>query len=98
MLYDKRWDAKFEQRVDPLSLRGLVQWLEKQPASTEYRYADPFSCLHTQWRLAAGATDYLVSAGGLEHRYGKGSSGIFSDHPQTFGAALDRARSFIGDK
>jgi hypothetical protein len=60
MLYDKRWDAKVEQKADPFKLETLIAWLEYQPADKEYCYTDNGYCLLGQYFSAAGYKNVQV--------------------------------------
>lgn len=48
MLYDPKWQ-KPEVKADPLSLTGLIAWLEKQPPEGKYCYSKWNDCLLSQW-------------------------------------------------
>ncbi len=52
MLWDPKKDIKTE--VEPLSLEGLVQWLETQDQKTEYKYTQSYDCLWARYMKAIG--------------------------------------------
>lgn len=54
MLYNKRWDAKVEQKADPFALGSLIAWIEKQPSDMRYCYTDGGICLLSQYFSACG--------------------------------------------
>lgn len=106
MLYDKRWDAK--TKADPLSLESLIAWLEKQPATKRYHYADSSGCALHQYFTAQGFKAVSVGPRFFSYRRGTFFGRLFGlcdrqELPpefnsavncmsQTFGTALDRAR------
>ncbi len=49
MLYDKRWDAKIEEKADPLSLEAFIAWLRQQPGDGVYCYGDSGHCLAAEY-------------------------------------------------
>lgn len=97
MLYDKRWDKQLEIRPDPLSLAGLIAWLETQPADKKYNWSDcEGGCLIDQYGTAVGHLHIGASGIKLHKIFGKGDGygKVCSNlsEPTTFGAALERAR------
>jgi len=79
-------------RPSVFSLDGLASWLETMPADQEYPFCDARKC---------GAAQYLKAHGEIPILSGKelielGWWNIFSDQPNTFGAALARTRSAQG--
>lgn len=103
MLYDKRWDAKVEQKAEPFSLGSLIAWLEKQPKDEVYCWNNVGECLMGQYARHidplshffpfANSTDlykYVIDGKIVDFgEFGK----IASETPRTFGAALKRARA-----
>lgn len=94
MLYDPKWEQQAETRAKP-SLAGLIAWLETQDPAEPYRYSCiDGSCLIDQYltyatgkpSLPDPATHWPV-CGGADNYWN-----IASPWPQTFGAALERAR------
>jgi hypothetical protein len=92
MLYDPT--MKPETKADPLSLEGLIAWLEKQPAYLPYDWRKPRHCLIGQWLRSTGLPENEIdqASTGLTHadpfrHIALGNSG------DTFGAALARARN-----
>ena len=99
MLWDPKKDTK--PAVDPFSVAGLVAWLETQPADGEYCYEDGGRCLIAKYIIAIGYRrpnigGYSMSADGLPSRKMPfGWEDISCIEPHTFGAALQRARSYL---
>ena len=98
MLYDKRWDAKVEAK--PLSLDGLIAWLERQPAGDSYNWHDcNGGCLIAQYGFAVGIDRLDADCKGIDAIFG-GNGGSYSEicgsAPFTFGAALKRALALRG--
>lgn len=94
MLYDKRWDAKIEQ-ANPLSLPAFIAWLEGQPASKVYEWQNCHGgCLVGQYGKAVGIDRLDARMDGIRQLFGTGANyaAICEMLPNTFGAALDRAR------
>lgn len=94
MLYDPKW-GKPETKPDVFSLESLIAWLEKQPAAEHYAAGDLDNCLLGQFGRAMGGDARDVSCE-------LGCTTLFADiafplgwnrETNTFGAALDRARS-----
>lgn len=96
MLYDPKWE---KPKVDPLSLGGLIAWLEMQPANKTYDWLDcSGQCLIDQYGAAVGLPHIAVNLNGELNQ-------IFPDMADyatvcgggedgwTFGGALERARS-----
>lgn len=65
MLYDPRWEV--EIKADPLSLEGLIAWLERKPADQEYDFLDNANCLNAQYFKARGFP--LFSCGTISFAY-----------------------------
>ena len=93
MLYDPKWEQ--QTRADPFSLESLITWLERQGPRQTYRFDQPAVCLVGQWIRAMG----LVA----EKDVGRISANLVTARsvfapivfrrPQTFAAALRRARA-----
>ena len=95
MLYNPRW----EQKVDPLSLEGLVAWLEQQPPETEYDWHDVRGgCLIGKYFKAIDAEEHQYDQvfKDCPKNYGKVCSSFSG--PTTFGAALARARAILAER
>jgi hypothetical protein len=95
MLYDPKWEAKSE----PLSLEGLISWLEKQPADQRYNFFDcEGECLFGQYMRAIGYTwdqsQNQPAGTPIEVFETLVYDSCACQQPMTFGAALDRARSY----
>lgn len=99
MLYDPKWETK--TKPDVFSLESLIAWLETMPADGTYNYNNcDGGCLldlylatatgkrsrpdpKTHWKTCGGGENYLF---------------IGRTKPQTFGAALSRARALSTGK
>lgn len=82
---------------NPLSLEGLIAWLEKQPAETTYHYMNTDDCLFCRYLRVCGFP--LNSMGGDYWRDNDGNKHALPKELQevplgatTYGAALERAR------
>lgn len=109
MLYDKRWDATPATKpADPFTLPALIAWLVTMPGDEEYNYYCAGECLLGQWvktidplaealqpRDPASPYDYRVH-GKLVDLYQFDQIAVKS--PETFGAALTRARKALSDQ
>lgn len=100
MLFDPKWTKK--TKANPLSVGGLVAWLERQPAETRYFFSDPENCLIAQYLTTSGYV--AVGVGGFTFSHGyhnrrrheklpSGFTDIAAAFPRTYGAALERARA-----
>ncbi len=98
--------SKPAQKADPFSLRSLVEWLEMQEGETAYDYTEPKYCLLGQYVVASGGKyipDYTIDghtldAGGFSlHAERPDLYEVVSEHPWTFGAALQRARNLLSE-
>ncbi len=96
--------SKPAQKADPLSLRSLVEWLERQDGETEYDYGCNGHCLIAQYLNAVGVKCAAV----VPRAYREGGEPIYKDfsrefesvaisRPHTFGAALQRARNLLSE-
>ena len=99
MLYDPRWEQKTDKQFAGISLRGLIAWLETKPADEQYEYSQPLKCVAAQYLQSMGCPekDSSVDFGGYVALETKAPDRdwlyqIVSQFPQTFGAALERAR------
>jgi hypothetical protein len=104
MLYDaKRWDRPVRSR--PTLLAGLVAWLEKQDATTEYDYTSPTSCLLARYMRSRGHWLIVCGPGSFISLYlgfipvcrhiPRSIDDIAVRRPNTYGAALERARAAL---
>lgn len=90
MLYDPKWEV--QTKPDVYSLESLIAWLEKLPAEKTYIWAGS-DCLICQYLEAHGENKFRT--------YGKFQPELRValvhpiSGPQTFGAALDRARKAL---
>jgi len=98
MLHNKSTGLK----PDVMSMEGLVNWLEQQPASRKYEYYDHRNCLVAQYLKAHGYEDpFVYSMGrwqdnkGMDWSFPGEFDGIAADCPRTFGAALKRAKALL---
>lgn len=98
MLYDPKWELP-DLTYSGVSLRGIIAWLETKPARESYCYTNPRACAAAQYKQSLGATgdDVIVK---LSYRIPADAPGIWlwnivAPEPQTFGAALERARKVM---
>ena len=99
MLYDPKWEQK--KTADPLSLAGLIAWLETQPSEGTYCYASNGKCLLALYFTARGFR--RVNMGPTKFYHGRiweyeaplphNFNAIAMGKPRTMGAALERARA-----
>ena len=92
MLYDPLWEQ--QTKADPKSIQTFIGWLETKNPHETYNYMDcSGGCLIGQYMTATG----VGWSHGEYNRQPDGFHLIFGDvaigHPQTFGAALERARA-----
>lgn len=97
MLYNPLWNT------EP-SLEGLIAWLETKPPETTYNFMTcRGTCLYGQYMTAIGIdwnstdskhkpTPYIYTVKGI------GTQHIASHEPNTFGAALERARAELQNR
>lgn len=100
MLYDKRWDAKVEQKADLFKLESLIAWLESMPADQQYDFHKcDGTCMlgqymqfqNVKWTPENYTQLHCAYGGGKFPNFGYIACAI----PRTFGAALTRARSAL---
>lgn len=98
MLYDPKWNTK--TAVEPLSVEGLIAWLERQPAGTKYDYGCNGHCLLATYLRAAhgwdpdiGGTVYRDHKSGAFGKLPAALNDIAWSGPRTYGGALKRARA-----
>jgi hypothetical protein len=82
MLYDPKW----EKKVDPLSLDGVIAWLETQDPATEYDWSSTLNCLLCRYLKSQGwnLLAYVSMATLTQSKA--------MERPWTYGAALERFR------
>lgn len=90
MLFDPKWER--QTKVDPLSLDAVISWLEQQPSDKIYCYMDLGKCLAAQYNASIGREYIVASAGCGRTLFDEELERIAVSEPQTFGAALARAR------
>ena len=103
MLYNQNW----EKPKDPMSLDGLIQWLETKDPDEKYCYIVSEGCLLAQyfrakgWAKARVSPSHLYSAPvrwlpfiRLSRPLPSGFNDIAVQGLFTFGAALDRACAY----
>lgn len=92
MLYDPKWEKK--TATDPLSLEGLIAWLETKNPDESYNFHDcKGACLWDQYMgRCTGSEEYEKI---WKHFRTFGFSAATS--PRTFGAALARARAALAE-
>ena len=92
--------------ADPNKLESLIAWLEQQPAKGTYDFVDPNNCLLCQYYRAVGVPVYSVDPGYYTIEIGKTVTlpRHFNEianggrEPETFGAALKRAREALASQ
>lgn len=90
MLYDPKWEAPV--KVEPYSIEGLIAWLEKQPADTEYDWPDTHGCLACKYLEGIGRRELREGTLGSVFKNNWTYHQVCAVEPWTFGAALKRAR------
>src|SRR5262245_32661999 len=109
MLYDPKWTKEAETRADPLllpiSLPGLIAWLETQDPNASYDYGcKTGECMVHQYLRAAGhpwktnPNNYWVAQGAIDRNGRVDPNQIAVGLPRTFGAALTRARKVLAER
>ena len=98
MLHNKSTGLK----PDVMSMEGLVNWLEQQPASRKYEYYDHRNCLVAQYLKTSGhGNPFVYSMGrwqdndGIDRAFPLMFDDVAVNHPRTFGAALKRAKVYV---
>lgn len=102
MLYDPKWEVQTETKADPFALSTLIAWLEQQESSATYCYGDGGRCLLARYFqnheypnvLVGGFTIWLTGDTGIGRHLPKILDDVSVVKPWTYGAALERARSF----
>ena len=77
------------------SVYGLISWLGRQDPATEYDWQDQRDCLGERYLEARGVGGGHYSA--LVDALDGVTNGIFITRPWTYGAALARAKSIVGE-
>lgn len=100
MLYDPKWEKPpTKAKVDPLTLKALIAWLEKQPATKAYCYQNSGTCLAAQYNASIGREYRVVAFRGVclfprRTSFDQQLENIaVAGH--TFGEALARARRMV---
>jgi hypothetical protein len=95
MLYNKRWDK--QTIANPFTLESLIGWLKKMPANESYSFLDcKGECLIGQYMTNLGLSwekdyDYCDICEKIFDDQ-TAAMAVLAVHPQTFGAALERAK------
>lgn len=92
MLFDPKWEAG--TKADPLSLAGLIAWLEKQPADRSYNYDCTGSCLIAQYLTAQGFAIYSV--GPFDFYFGEAPNLQMHPLPADFNSIALASRNMFG--
>lgn len=99
MLYDPKWEKK--TKADPVSIHGLIEWMEQQEPSTKYNW----DCV--EGGCLIGLYYSHLDKSGIPHspyyaqmfRKNPGSYGpVCATEPRTIGAALSRARALLTEQ
>ncbi len=94
MLYDPKWEQK--TKTEP-SLQGFILWLEQQNAGAAYKYMPCGTCAIGQYLTSIGTSYHEQCDPGRDIQYlCDWNFKITGPSPQTFGAALERARKMAG--
>lgn len=96
----RNWKQDTETKPDVFSLEGLIAWLEKQPEETEYNFMDcDGGCLIGKYLIATTGkhwTDFGLRWGCIIIYY-PAIAKVAAGEPQTYGAALSRARALLAE-
>lgn len=84
-------DPSTEQGGLKLGLSEFARWLASKDASERYDYTDAANCALAQFLKSRGDKNYCLSPFEIP----KAIDRVIVLHPQTFGAALNRARDAI---
>jgi hypothetical protein len=110
MLYDPKWETKTKPTpAAPLSVGGLVAWLETQNPAAEYQFTDISHCLLARYFQSLGYRNAWGGTGkNCKFYYTKWRIfplarkafpvelyRIASKGVHTYGAALQRARTYL---
>ena len=97
-------DQGIEVKADPFTLEDFISWLETMPAERSYSFSCAGGgCLMGQYMAARGRFWGTLPEESCSE-YWKSCEEVFGDpfnvgtlalHPQTFGAALTRAREAL---
>ncbi len=98
------FDPQCKQEIKPevYSLQGFIAWLEIQPAHLTYHWPDPCSCASHAYlvgvgeRSVSGRNKTPGATLGSVFPHSRAYHKICRTEPWTFGAALIRARKFLG--
>jgi hypothetical protein len=101
MLYNKSTGKPVVH--DVMSTESLVAWLETMPADGTYEFSNTRTpCLQAQYFEAMGTPTRLLGNTSVMFRDGirrgpisKAFQVTAFNHPRTFGAALERAKTFL---
>jgi hypothetical protein len=103
MLFNKSTGKPSADVKDIMSTESLVAWLETQPVDKTYEYSNDYRpCLQAQYFAAMGRPTRLL--GNVRVVFEGESGGHDIPHafhlvaysaPRTFGAALERAKTFL---
>lgn len=104
MIWNRKWE-KPKTKIDPISVAGLIEWLEKQDPKQRYDFVNcNGGCLIGLYYTAILGANFLSHPdrptfadvfgprGSNVRRQGYGD--VAATRPYTFGAALERAREF----
>ena len=101
MLYDPKWEK--QTKADPLTLAGLIAWLETKPSEGTYDWWNVGGCLLCNYlRETFGVQMPSSQAWSGHDSFGPNTLGpswgyyeVCQTKPWTYGAALERARKHI---
>jgi hypothetical protein len=87
MLHNPKWT-----KTSP-TLKGLIAWLKKQDPSVEYDHEWPWACAIGLYAQSIGRTYGTLLADYRQLQ--RWDESIAESLPHTFGAALERAKTFV---
>lgn len=103
MLYNKNWN-KAVPTTDPMSMDGLIAWLETKPPDEFYQYTDSSKCLLGQWvkhldctarNMAEPMNSFVYQVHGQVVNFKHTPFNyVASNQGSTFGGALRVARGY----
>lgn len=101
MLYNPAWEAPVKAKPHPVSLEGLITWLEKQNPDTRYNYTSNSDCLLSRYFRSCGYLRVRCYLDGFHYsliffkNIPEEMNYVAGDYGWTYGAALDRARRVV---
>ena len=91
MLHDPKLEQARLERLDPISTRSFVEWLEMKPADACYTHVSPHECAIGQFAGSRGMMYSDFHTDKLRHWEDK----IARAKPHTYGAAAARGKALL---